>query len=143
MEGRGINLHTSSRRKLLKINTMEISIIISLILVHFLADFALQTNEQALNKSTDLTQLVYHVLTYSFVWLIFSYCLYASWELALGFAGITFISHLLTDWASSRIGSPYWKNGDLHNGFVIVGADQVCHYIQLLLTYEYFFNLKH
>jgi hypothetical protein len=119
---------------------MEISIIISLILVHFLADFALQTSEQAENKSTDLIQLTYHVLTYSFIWLIFAYCLYGSWELAFAFSGITFVSHWLTDWASSRIGSAYWKNGDLHNGFVVVGADQVWHYIQLLLTYDYLFD---
>ena len=42
--------------------------------------------------------------------------------------------HWVTDFLTSRIGKPFWDKGDFHNGFVVVGFDQVLHYIQLVAT---------
>lgn len=47
-----------------------------LLLVHFLADAALQTNKQVIEKSTDEKQLFYHVLTYSSCMLLLGIFLY-------------------------------------------------------------------
>lgn len=112
---------------------------ILMILNHFLADFGLQTNRQAQMKSEDSPegnkQLLYHVLIYSSVMTITG-CIMLGFLGGLLFGAITAICHYFTDYYSSRIGKPYWEAKDLHNGFVIIGADQLCHYIQLFSTYE-------
>jgi hypothetical protein len=115
---------------------ISIGVIIFIMLVHFLADFCLQTTDQALLKSTDIKHLQRHVLTYSLVWFLGSYCLLGSWLLALSFASITYALHILTDYITSRIGKPFWESKDYHTGFVVVGADQVAHYLQLIYTYK-------
>jgi hypothetical protein len=115
---------------------ISISIIIFILIIHFLADFCLQTNDQALLKSKDLKHLQRHVLNYSLVWFLASYCLLGSWLLALSFACATYSAHILTDYITSRIGKPFWESKDYHTGFVVVGADQVAHYLQLIYTYK-------
>jgi hypothetical protein len=127
---------------------LSVSIFIYILIVHFLADFALQTHEQATKKSTGsiwnkqkyfftfegLSWLTYHVSTYSMSWFFASIFLFDSIWKALLFSIITFIAHWITDYITSRIGKPFWENKDFHNGFVVVGADQVFHYVQLILT---------
>lgn len=115
--------------------TLDISIFIYILIVHFLADFALQTQEQSNLKSTDENQLAFHVSTYSIVWLFASYIILNSWFSSIGFAIVTWIIHYSTDYASSRLQKPYWDKKDYHNAFVLVGADQVFHYVQLIYTY--------
>jgi hypothetical protein len=78
--------------------------------------------------------LFYHAGIYSMVWFIPSLLMGID---AGAFVLITFFCHYMTDWWTSRWGKPYWKKGDFHNGFVIVGFDQVLHYIQLWFTFEY------
>jgi hypothetical protein len=56
--------------------------------------------------------------------------------MGLLFGAITFVAHFITDYATSRIGKPFWEKKDYHTGFVVVGADQVLHYLQLIYTYE-------
>lgn len=106
-----------------------------ILLIHFLADFGLQTHEQAAQKSIDNKQLAYHVGVYSTVWLIASISILGRADKAITFAAITFICHFLTDYVTSRIGKSYWEKKDLHNGFVIVGFDQILHYVQLFICY--------
>lgn len=109
--------------------------ILLILLIHWLADFCLQTNEQATQKSTDPIQLGYHVCTYTIVWFLAAYCISGSWEKASLFAIATFGWHFCTDFVTSRIGKSFWEKKDLHNGFCIVGFDQILHYIQLFLAY--------
>ena len=113
-----------------------------ILLIHFLADFALQTHDQSTNKSSSNKWLVYHVGVYSIVWLFASYVYFGSWALAGIFTAVTFCSHFITDWATSRIGKPFWDKQDLHNGFVVVGFDQVLHYIQLYYTFQFVLECK-
>ena len=115
---------------------ITMSSVILIVMTHFLADFGLQTHEQATGKSTDEKQLMRHVLIYSSVWFFMSYCLLHGIISSIIFAVITFLCHYITDYFSSRIGKPYWEKGDLHNGFVIIGADQVLHIIQLFSLYK-------
>jgi hypothetical protein len=114
---------------------LSFSTILLILLVHWLADFCLQTDGQARRKSTEIGPLAEHVTTYSMVWLLVSYSLFLDWEKAALFAVITWWAHYWTDYFSSRIGKVYWDRKDLHNGFVVMGFDQILHYVQLLLCY--------
>lgn len=116
---------------------MDQRFIIYILIIHFLADFCLQTSKQATMKSVDKIQLAYHVLTYSIVWFFASYVFTGSWLLAFIFSIITYAFHYMTDYITSRIGKPYWDAKDYHTGFMVVGADQVAHYIQLILTLQF------
>lgn len=113
-------------------------VFIYILLIHFLADFALQTHEQASNKSSSVKWLSYHVGTYSVIWTLAATILFGDLSLGLIFGAITFIAHFITDYVTSRIGKKFWDKGDHHNGFVVVGFDQILHYLQLYYTIKLF-----
>ena len=126
-------------------NTTQLFILI--LVIHFLADFALQTHEQAQGKGegTDFLNkwLAYHVGTYTLIWSVVYWILPIDPEIQkfwgwIGFSLLVGIPHYLTDWCTSRIGKPFWKSGDFHNGFVVIGFDQVIHYISLILVIQLF-----
>ena len=121
----------------------EIQIFLVILFVHYLSDFVLQTDEQAKNKGIGKNlwnrPLFFHVLTYTISWSLFFlvlpidplfYNIYG-WLLFVIFIGVP---HYLIDWCTSRIGKPFWEKGDAHNGFCIVGFDQILHYICLLFV---------
>lgn len=115
------------------------NIFIIIILIHFLADFALQTHDQAIGKGVGMhwfnIDLFKHVLNYSLVWWVFTLGLYGEFWRATGFFIITFLAHYTTDFITSRLSKPLFESKDFHNGFVVVGADQVAHYLQLYFTF--------
>jgi len=118
-----------------------IELFIYILLIHFLADFALQTHEQATKKATYPAQLTAHVGVYSLTWLVASWFVLGDpWQVSV-FTLITFVTHWITDLITSNISGYYFKNDDYHNGFVVVGADQALHYIQLLFTFKFVSNL--
>lgn len=116
----------------------------SIILIHWVADFVIQTDGQAKNKSKNNYILIAHTLNYSlllFFGIAFLYAsMYGSGEkcfwFSLWFSSITFICHTITDYFTSRLNSKLWAKGDMHNFFVSVGFDQVLHYAQLFATYK-------
>lgn len=119
----------------------QIELFILIILIHYLADFALQTHEQATKKGEGNNiwnrWLAYHVSTYTLVWAIMFFTLPIVPELDTIFGWLLFVvlisvPHYITDWLTSRIGSSFWKSGDFHNGFCVVGADQIIHYLCLI-----------
>lgn len=116
---------------------LEIKVFIFLVIVHFLADFGLQTNDQAVNKSTSNKYLLYHVGVYSLAWFVAMWGFTGMWDMAFCFAAITFAMHYLTDFITSRISKKFFATNDYHNGFVTVGFDQVLHYLQLIITYSW------
>lgn len=113
---------------------ISFEVLVFILLIHFLSDFGLQTHDQATKKSTDVKWLTYHVGVYSIMWLLASWGYYGDFTIATIFSTITFACHWLTDYLTSRIGKPFWEKQDFHNGFVVVGFDQVLHYIQLVGT---------
>ena len=120
---------------------IPVTILVYILIIHFLADFALQTNDQAFFKSTDIKHLQRHVLTYSLVWLLASYSLFGSVLLSISFASLTYAAHFITDYVTSRVGKSFWESKDYHTGFVVVGADQIAHYLQLIFTYLWIHSL--
>lgn len=116
---------------------MSETLLLYILLIHFLADFGLQTHDQATNKANDIKYLIYHTGVYSIIWLLASYIFLNDITKAIQFAYITFLTHTVTDMLTANIGKPFWKKNDYHNGFAVVGFDQMLHYIQLYLTFKF------
>lgn len=111
--------------------------LLAILLIHWVADFHLQTHWQATNKSSNNQALTEHILVYSFIWLSISgfyIALTGNWLMIL-FAPFTYISHWTTDYFTSRQVKKRFDKQDYHNGFVWIGFDQILHYTQLFLTY--------
>ena len=118
---------------------VSLQVIFGILLIHWFADFVLQTDKQALGKSKEWKWLLNHTINYSLVWLIVSAFLAgftSNWYLLL-FAPITFVCHTATDYYTSRVNSQLWEQKKVHQFFVSIGFDQILHYVQLFLTYYY------
>ena len=112
-----------------------------IIFIHWISDFVLQTDWQAQNKSKNNFALLTHTSNYSMVWLLPMCLVFGKifWS-SIYFGVITFITHTITDYFTSRLNSKLWSAGKVHYFFVSVGFDQVLHYGQLFLTYYYLLN---
>lgn len=138
---------------------MNIFEILSIIFMHFLADFYLQTDEQAVNKSKSIKYLLSHTFIYS-VFMCLTMMLMLDPLKALLFGLITFILHTLTDFITSRVNkyllpkevsyslklykekeninfTHFPEGRNYHNFFLGIGFDQMLHYFQLFLTFYF------
>jgi phosphate starvation-inducible membrane PsiE len=117
---------------------MILASILFIALIHWVADFVLQTDEMALNKSKDNYWLGLHVLHYSFglcfvgllVW-------YLTNNFHYGFMWVVMnaILHFLVDYHTSRWTSKLWQAGKRHDFFVVIGLDQLIHAVCLYTTF--------
>jgi len=144
---------------------MSLIEIFSILIIHWFADFVLQTEKEAVNKSNSFKYLISHTLSYSIVWLVIGnfYVLISAFNgiiispfplNVLIFWGVTLISHTITYYFTSRLnkklvpksvhlefvsspqeGTFYPKGSKWHNFFVGIGFDQLLHYFQLFITY--------
>lgn len=123
---------------------MNILIVLAILLAHWIADFIMQTNEQATGKSINNYLLTQHVGSYT----AYMCASIGALQLMTGtfdllnlaiFSVITFSCHWITDYFTSRLNTKLWKKGDTHNFFVSIGFDQWLHTVQLLLTYKLLF----
>ncbi len=119
---------------------IELKIIFGILIIHWFADFVLQTDKQAKGKSKNWSDLLSHTGIYSLVWLIPSLIIFFNQSeigiiKALSFVLITFITHTITDYFTSRLNSKLWTEGKTHWFFVSIGFDQILHYLQLFLTF--------
>ncbi len=113
--------------------------IISILVIHFVADFVFQNDKMALNKSKSLYWLSIHVLVYTvvlfagsfFAFRMFSPGMVAIYALANG------VLHFITDFFTSKLTSRLAQRESKHWFFVAVGFDQLVHYVCLLTTYQF------
>lgn len=118
-----------------------------LIVFHYIADFICQDEKWAKAKSYDINALLDHTMIYSSViGLLTFFCLPLGfvnglyWAL---FVLITFITHTITDFFTSKIVARKFKENKLGSSipnfgaFSIIGFDQVIHYATLFITYSY------
>lgn len=106
--------------------------------IHFVADFVLQSNWMAVNKSKSFAALGSHVGVYTLVLLIAGMMMFNHTVYLYSFVLINGLLHFLTDFVTSRINAELYKNEDKHNFFVMVGADQLIHALCLVWTFWYF-----
>ena len=134
---------------------MDLLIIFGIIIGHWVSDFILQDEEWANNKSKNNLALIKHTSVYSSVMSIFVFTILiiqsgggpsdTYWKCFLVFLPITFITHTITDYITSREVSKkfeakhYGSAVPNFGAFTIIGFDQVLHYVQLFLTYKILF----
>lgn len=111
--------------------TIQITAILLILLLHWLADFLLQSDWMALNKSHNSDALMAHTTVYALCFLPF---------FGTHFALVTWATHTVTDAITSRVNAKLWQENQRHWFFVAVGLDQLIHYIMLLGTYTSLFG---
>lgn len=122
----------------------SLSLIIAILVAHYIADFILQSDEMALNKSKDSGMLTYHVGVYTAAFTtLFGLFLdfngvKLTTETVLYFSSLIFISHWVTDYWTSRLNAYLWGKNMRHWFFCVCGADQAAHAISILILVQYF-----
>lgn len=118
---------------------------LGLLLVHWFADFVLQTHWQATNKSKRNDALALHVLTYTAVLAVWTVVAFggfgAKWPALAGFIMINSVLHFATDYCTSRWSSRLYAKQDWHNFFVVIGLDQLIHQFTLAATMLWIFQI--
>lgn len=106
---------------------IPIEVMIVIFLLHFIADFLLQSTWMSTNKYKDLKALGTHCLLYSlpFLWFGWVYSLLAG------------LFHFSVDFVTSKITHRLYKNKEYHWFFVVIGLDQAIHMIALTITWVY------
>lgn len=113
----------------------------TVLIVHWIFDFFLQTNWQATNKSKNNYALAQHVGVYSIGLLLLGFLnlnMFDSAWMILGFVAVNAVAHFFVDYVTSRASSSLYAKGDLHDFFVTVGFDQLLHYLTILGTFVFF-----
>ena len=121
---------------------INVDVIITILLAHFIADFTLQSDWMAKNKSSDNLALSYHVLAYTTAlgaFMVAAVVLFVGkpahgYEIVVLWAAANGALHWITDYITSRINKALWESGNTHNFFVGIGFDQYIHYMTLVLT---------
>jgi len=116
---------------------MTYQTIMSIIAVHWIADFVLQTDWQAKNKSSNNKALFAHVTSYTVALYVYA-IIFLPVEVVYLWTFSNSLLHLITDYFTSRINTYLWSKGRVHDFFVSVGFDQVIHYACLFGTLFYF-----
>lgn len=109
---------------------IDVNIVLALFAVHFIADFFIQTEHQAMNKSKSIWPLTRHCITYGLCFLPFG----------VVFAFMTGLLHIVVDYATSRMTASLWAKGETRRFFQVIGFDQFLHAISLVGVY-YILNL--
>lgn len=116
--------------------------IILIFLFHWVADFVCQTHEMSLKKSKSILWLSYHVVVYASVttalWSIFFGGMIDNYAVIIPLIfGVTFVTHWVTDYFTSKWTSRLWQEKKVHEFFVVIGVDQLIHATTLIITYNY------
>ena len=96
---------------------------LTLIWLHFVADFLCQWDKMAINKSSDNKILALHCLIYSVFFLYFG----------VAYAILVGLSHFAIDYTTSRINKRLWAANERHWFFTVIGLDQALHLTMLII----------
>ena len=104
--------------------TLPVGLILTVLAVHFVADFILQPRWAARNKSSNIVALLLHIAIYTACLLPFG----------IGFAIVNGVAHLFVDAITSRVMASCWKAKREWWFFVVLGLDQLAHNTVLIGT---------
>lgn len=107
------------------------------LIAHFVGDFVFQRHVWAINKSSSNSALSKHVITYT-ITLALPCVVFLGLSTGILVAAINGLFHWLIDYVTSRQTKRLWKQQQVHNFFVVIGFDQLLHYVVLILTLWYF-----
>lgn len=122
-------------------------LLLLLFFLHWFGDFVCQTRWMADNKSKNLYALSAHVYVYSMVMLVgltawqaylLAFGVESRPEAVMGFVGVNFVLHWLTDITTSQFTKYFWAKKDIHKFFTTIGFDQYIHQVCLLVTARIF-----
>lgn len=121
---------------------ISIQTLIAILFCHWIFDFALQTREMGNNKSKSNYYLGQHVGVYLVGLLFLSFVLFPSdpWGCGFIWSIVNAVAHFLTDYVTSRATSSLYKEKRYHEFFLVIGIDQMIHYVTLFGTYVWFKN---
>jgi uncharacterized membrane protein HdeD (DUF308 family) len=108
---------------------MSLNLILMVLGLHWLFDFVFQTHKQATEKSKSFFMLFNHCAVYC-LWGIVIAFLFPT-ILGCVFFMYLLLTHFIIDGITSRITSYLWKKERVHDFFVVIGADQVLHYVSI------------
>lgn len=118
--------------------------IATILFLHWIFDFHLQNDEMAKGKSTSNRHLTDHVVVYSIGVILMgltNMVYFQNWSYVAVFILLNTMLHWFTDWITSRASSSLYKDNRIHDFFVVVGADQLIHYLTLFGTFVWLSNL--
>lgn len=114
-----------------------------MLVVHWFADFVMQTRAMANNKSKSLYYLTLHVLVYTIstmiLWTVFMplfFGIECSTNTILLAMGLIFLTHWPTDKITSNITKYFYAKGNEKMFFTTIGFDQVLHFLQLFWIFD-------
>jgi len=110
-----------------------------LIWAHCFADFFMQTDQQAKNKSSSNYWLARHIVSYMFwMWLALRFSQIFVGPYSVGatsaYVLVNGLAHFATDYITSRITKRLWAEKQVHNFFAVIGVDQSLHLTVLVAT---------
>jgi hypothetical protein len=117
---------------------ISIYVILTILFMHWVADFKCQTEWMANNKSTNNTALGAHVLVYTSFLLAFGLAIIGDPKNALLWAMINGGLHFTTDYITSRLTGKRWKEANYRSFFNTIGFDQFIHFATLFVTLKLF-----
>lgn len=109
--------------------------LVLLMLTHWLADFALQTQEQANNKWSNSWALISHVGTYGICMsLVLLYLMPGEFSIVckLFACALLVSSHYCIDYVTSKITHKLYEEKSYHDFFVVIGFDQFLHLLTII-----------
>lgn len=108
---------------------MEIKFLCFILFAHWVADFVGQSDYMAKGKSSNNWILLWHITVYTGLLGLMTAFRNPTWALLNG------AIHFVVDWFTSRASSKLYKDGKIHEFFVVIGFDQFIHTALLIYTW--------
>ena len=109
--------------------------------VHYFADFIVQTDWQAKNKSSRFDALARHVTNYTGIMFALSFVMWRNNPLMACWAVANGIAHCVVDYFTSRTAKRFFSLGNYRGGFMVIGLDQLIHQTCLLWSWEFLYRM--
>lgn len=124
---------------------MDLLIIFIILFTHWFGDFVMQTEKMADNKSKSFYWLSLHSISYTigvFILLFLANTISLieinTYLYFLEFTVLNGIAHMIVDFFTSKWARRLREKNKIRGFFQVIGFDQLCHIMTLLITFNYF-----